>query len=671
MEIKYDSNFISFNQSQLKLMKEKIKEINFALKNLKEDIINALKSSEQLEKKILSFEEWMSQIHKYTPEENDKYKTQNYNNISEEFENFYKYNSNIINYLTKFKDLNIENFKISNDFLFYKGLSLVENIKFFSNIQNELNLTSKSFLSQDELLRSAIREKKSESYDLYEENIINEEKKEENKYLTLKCYECNKNAKAIFMNELFCDDCLLNLQTKQLNLKDLDFPRYLQEKEEKEIKITLFLNSIAIIIKRILIKSNYIIKKRLIFSQGINNNNQNIIQNIDYPYIKVKPNYDTCLNFIKDIFSLYKNLSGENNVDHKLFVVSNLDNRIIMQLKNIFRDNKFNSLNALFSELDFKYFSSESESEINVINEIISENNNIIYFSAKDCLQHIDSLIKNKNEKRNINNSTSKNSLVNNQSSKNKTKTKSEINNKKKKENLSLSEYTYLFECLSKKDTKRNNLTEKEIIRKMKTSLENFKYLKYLFLDFLITTKIFFELPLKEIIYEFPSLSELYPFKILIEDLIINELQLKDYIDIRGNLIMIEKQTIKLKGKKEYLLPPSGWVGVGIKINEENINDNEWINTYISFGKNLSSNELKELLKEIIKNGFNRDKIQLKDIYLNLSFSKILVNSGIISFYNKNFRVVLMAKIKLNDGNFDIFDNNNIRIYSLLLKRID
>ena len=136
MEIKYDSNFISFNQSQLKLMKEKIKEINFALKNLKEDIINALKSSEQLEKKILSFEEWMSQIHKYTPEENDKYKTQNYNNISEEFENFYKYNSNIINYLTKFKDLNIENFKISNDFLFYKGLSLVENIKFFSNIQN-------------------------------------------------------------------------------------------------------------------------------------------------------------------------------------------------------------------------------------------------------------------------------------------------------------------------------------------------------------------------------------------------------------------------------------------------------------------------------------------------------------------------------------------------------
>ena len=64
---------------------------------------------------------------------------------------------------------------------------------------------------------------------------------------------------------------------------------------------------------------------------------------------------------------------------------------------------------------------------LNVINEIISENNNIIYFSAKDCLQHIDSLIKNKNEKRNINNSTSKNSLVNNQSSKNKTKTKSEI----------------------------------------------------------------------------------------------------------------------------------------------------------------------------------------------------------------------------------------------------
>ena len=60
---------------------------------------------------------------------------------------------------------------------------------------------------------------------------------------------------------------------------------------------------------------------------------------------------------------------------------------------------------------------------LNVINEI----NNIIYFSAKDYLHHIDLLFKNKNEKKIINNSTSKNNLINNQSSKNKTKTKSEI----------------------------------------------------------------------------------------------------------------------------------------------------------------------------------------------------------------------------------------------------
>jgi len=63
---------------------------------------------------------------------------------------------------------------------------------------------------------------------------------------------------------------------------------------------------------------------------------------------------------------------------------------------------------------------------------------------------------------------------------------------------------------------------------------------------------------------------------------------------------------------------------------------------------------LKEQLKLIIQNGFNRDEIQLKDIYLNLSFNNIEVNSGIISFYYKNFRVVLMAKIKSNEGNFDI-----------------
>ena len=37
---------------------------------------------------------------------------------------------------------------------------------------------------------------------------------------------------------------------------------------------------------------------------------------------------------------------------------------------------------------------------LNVINEIISENNNIIYFTAKDFLHHIDLLFKNKNEKK-------------------------------------------------------------------------------------------------------------------------------------------------------------------------------------------------------------------------------------------------------------------------------
>ena len=65
---------------------------------------------------------------------------------------------------------------------------------------------------------------------------------------------------------------------------------------------------------------------------------------------------------------------------------------------------------------------------------------------------------------------------------------------------------------------------------------------------------------------------------------------------------------------------------------------------------------MKEQLKLIIQNCFNRDEIQLKDIYLNLSFNNIEVNSGIISFYHKNFRVVLMAKIKSNEGNFDILE---------------
>ena len=61
----------------------------------------------------------------------------------------------------------------------------------------------------------------------------------------------------------------------------------------------------------------------------------------------------------------------------------------------------------------------------------------------------------------------------------------------------------------------------------MKNSLENFNYFIYLFLVFLITAEVFSELTLKEIIYEFPLLSELFP--------LINELGLRDYIDNRDN----------------------------------------------------------------------------------------------------------------------------------------
>ena len=124
----------------------------------------------------------------------------------------------------------------------------------------------------------------------------------------------------------------------------------------------------------------------------------------------------------------------------------------------------------------------------------------------------------------------------------------------------------------------------------------------------------FLNLSLNEIKNLYPNLEELYEYKSIFEYLI-NECDIKNYIDCKGNFII----KINDKGKtNEVYYPPYGWIGIGLKIKNNddylnlNYNDNEWAIAYYGVGGRLSINEVKDKLKTKIKNGLNQGKSQTK-----------------------------------------------------------
>ena len=140
------------------------------------------------------------------------------------------------------------------------------------------------------------------------------------------------------------------------------------------------------------------------------------------------------------------------------------------------------------------------------------------------------------------------NNKIVNKNLKNKTNEKAkEIESDNKREKLSYEQFFYMIEYLYDNTDKNFGEKEDEIIRKMKNHLiyEPFNYtMKYLFNDFLITTEKILNLSINEMIMNFPDLNELYEYKVIVDDLIIKELGLKEYMDYQGIkviLLMLQK----------------------------------------------------------------------------------------------------------------------------------
>jgi len=195
-----------------------------------------------------------------------------------------------------------------------------------------------------------------------------------------------------------------------------------------------------------------------------------------------------------------------------------------------------------------------------------------------------------------------------------------------------------------------------------------------------------------------PSFSKIYELKSLDMVLLRKELQIKkEYLDYRGNFINPNSRNNIFRGKEIYD-PPYGWMGLGLNVLDKYENNNwledisnksEWAIAYRGI-TSKNPDKIKNYLKHFIitrnleiaettseKSIINKKVWNLKSgIYMTPYIKTAEKFTKTISFNKKNYKILLMAKVKISeiieeeDSNFWILKNDAIRIYRVLFKEI-
>ena len=175
----------------------------------------------------------------------------------------------------------------------------------------------------------------------------------ENKYFCTVCHEKEAITLCDECNQLYCQICEKS-EDKNSNKCGHYLDKIANIKESNKIGKVLFLNSLNNYIKKILLKSDYLLKNE---NQDIKSNkdNDNSSKDIqitlfEYPNLNIKDDltekkYFECINYI-----LENNL-GVKNLDIKNFNNSEIDNKLISILKSISKECKQDQINSI-STLD-------------------------------------------------------------------------------------------------------------------------------------------------------------------------------------------------------------------------------------------------------------------------------------------------------------------------------
>ena len=342
--------------------------------------------------------------------------------------------------------------------------------------------------------------------------------------------------------------------------------------------------------------------------------NRSDIPDIDENDINNK-NSDKIINYFNKIFNYQ--ISEDPTLNYDMNINEKLKNNIM----NILEDNNLTIINGFYSDDD----------ESNIKKDELFNFNNI-----KDKLYYFINIISNKSD------------------------------------NISNKDLEKITKIISKRISLHNN----NII-----VLNNFP------IDNFIKAERFEKLSLEQI-NKYSFFSKFSEIKMLKNKLLIEKYKInKDNFDNKGNFLI---PNLRKRGKELYD-PPYGWIGIGLNVLgkyeknnnwlEDISNESEWAIAYRSIGANKSNNSDEKIknLKSFIEKRFEKLK---NNVYVTPNIKTAEKYATTIICNNSKYKILLMTKIKINkikniellkedNQEFWSLDNDNVRIYRVLFKKIN
>ena len=504
---------------------------------------------------------------------------------------------------------------------FHNNISDINEKSLYKKVDNfaddYLNEDSKgNYLNENNNNIREINKIKLNNAQYIEENI--EEKKN-----ILKCSYCLIN-NAIYKcfdhcDKIFCEGCHRTISDFEQN-SDHKFKKLEENKLDKETAKALFLQNFIEFIKFYILKCNYLL--------NLEDQNYNfpIIENIN------DNDLESQINYLNKIIGISKNMENDEENEKKI------NGNLVTSLEHIF-----------------------IKKQLHISKESIDNEDD--FFSDENC-------------------------------------TKAEIEFDKIKDNL-----VYLITVVAKEKMNIENDFSDVIISRIAESLSINKNNIFILLndkiDNFVKSQRFGDLPLNQIQFENPIFNNFKDVKLLIEQFLCNECRIsKDYFDYKGNCLN-PNLSYNIKRGTEIYDPPYGWKAIGLKIEGKYDNNDwlenktslsEWAIAYHGISQRISEEANKKIIKYIItkngiKNAISKMKSNSNDkrnwgkvgdgIYLSPKIKTAENYTGIISFNNKKYKVLFMAKVLIKGirepeySNFWVLNEKDIRIYRILFKEIN
>ena len=262
-----------------------------------------LESSKKINEEIDNFIKWLQEIDKSDKQKNIETFEMFHNSLGNIFQNYYKIISSLYN--NKFiKQINEKNENIKK--------IIEEELTIFDppNIYNESD--SKFDFSLEQSSQQFYDNNNSKYDNFYGSNEnISLYKDKENKKETIKCIN-HSNEEGIYIcyhcGYIFCHKC--GEEILKINLYNHELKKISEIEAENEKEKNFFLSSFMNVINGYILKCNNIINKRNDFQL-----NNFIIKKFQFPKINDENNFDSQIEFFKEINKVEKDLIQLNNID--------------------------------------------------------------------------------------------------------------------------------------------------------------------------------------------------------------------------------------------------------------------------------------------------------------------------------------------------------------------